>query len=279
MGRDSSTIIVCFLMIAALGVIHAVASNRTAPAQPPDWVGLAERLPDLRHASLRQTKSAVGGDYRPTTQIESLIEKMNLTEAGRDLFLAAKPQVVSEIDCGIPEAIGCFKWQTGDTRASITLLSGLGEPELILIASHELLHAVWENDLTASERAKLKPHLDKAYKRHKSYLDSRLKPYGQMTESGRYHELHSYIGTEIDSLPTELENHYGRYFNGRGEIIDPWLEPTKTASPVRLIRSDTPTVGPRVFAPRNFYNNDSPPHYNSPSGDWLGPRVFGPRQL
>ena len=86
--------------------------------------------------------------------------------------------------------------------------------------AHEFLHAVYIR-LSATERGNLDSLLRKTYKDNQTPLDEFLRPYGftYADDIQKMNELYSFIGTKIEKLPPELEDHYKHYFQDRSVIL------------------------------------------------------------
>ena len=87
-------------------------------------------------------------------------------------------------------------------------------------AAHEVLHAAYER-LKASERAELDIELRRVYELNKTpELEERM-AYYQKTEPGEENnELHSILGSEIANVGEVLEQHFGRYFTNRANLLN-----------------------------------------------------------
>lgn len=147
-----------------------------------------------------------------------------LTEDAKFMFYASRPAVQpSETfndSCQRKEAnspiLGCYSahriyiFDVTDER-----LDGIET----VTAAHETLHAIWER-LSTQEQQRLTPLLEAAYER---LADDELKErmaYYEKTEPGQsVNELHAIIGTEYDSIGSELESYYQRYFSDRAAVV------------------------------------------------------------
>jgi hypothetical protein len=80
-------------------------------------------------------------------------------------------------------------------------------------AAHEMLHAVWYRSSEA-DKEMMTTKLRAAYEKlDNAELKTRM-DYYQRTEPGEFvNELHSILGTEIESLDESLEAYYNQYFN------------------------------------------------------------------
>ena len=97
------------------------------------------------------------------------------------------------------------------------------------ILAHEFLHAAYAR-LSKSERDTLKPLLEATYKQNQAVLDEALAVYGNISYEVKLNELHSFIATEVDFPPPDLNEHYNQYFKDRRLIYDL----PATSSPVHI---------------------------------------------
>lgn len=164
-----------------------------------------------------------------TTTLDSksstLKEKLDLTEKGDFLYKASQPKVqpAGEFNNSCKNVahehsivLGCYTAQqiyiydVNDER-----LDGVKE----VTAAHELLHAVYER-LPREERQSLNMQLTAVADtiENQRFKDT-ITEY-RRTEPGQVeNELHSILGTEIEVLPAELEEHYKKYFTNRTQIV------------------------------------------------------------
>ena len=157
--------------------------------------------------------------YEPTAAVQAINEKVEFTDKGEFVFYATKPAVAAQDTfnkvCPRQEAgspiLGCY---TNDDRIYIydltnEQLQGMEE----VTAAHEMLHAVWYRT-SEQDRQKLEDQLREAYgKLDNAELKQRMEYY-ERTEPGEFvNELHSILGTEVDSLGEPLESYYSQFFN------------------------------------------------------------------
>ncbi len=165
--------------------------------------------------------------YRTPLEAESLtlLPKLDLTDKGRFLFKASRPEVLnafrfntacSSVTREQSIVLGCYTRQRFYVyNVTDERLAGVKE----VTAAHELLHAVYER-LSSKEKNALNQQLRTAAA---SIQDERfnatIEQY-KRTEPGQVeNELHSILGTEIAVLPEPLESHYRIYFNDRAKIV------------------------------------------------------------
>lgn len=165
--------------------------------------------------------------YTPTTTIAEYADRSTMTDEGRFLFYASRPEVLagddfdghcsSELEgVGI---LGCY--QHGDKRIYLfdvtdDRLDGIEE----VVAAHEMLHAAWDR-MGQGERDALAPLLEEAADARSDDPDFQktLEYYAQAEPGERLNELHSIIGTEFADIPADLEKHYATYFSDRAALV------------------------------------------------------------
>lgn len=164
--------------------------------------------------------------YTPSSEIQTIESRIQLTGAGEFHFRATQPEIASSEtfnqDCPRQEVaspiLGCY---TSDHRIyiySITneQLDGIEE----VTAAHEMLHAVWERT-SDSERTRIGSLLKTEYQKHTSNVGlAERMAYYQRTEPGQFeNELHSILSTEAESLSPELEKYYAQFFKDRQAVV------------------------------------------------------------
>ena len=83
--------------------------------------------------------------------------------------------------------------------------------------AHELLHAVWER-LDGSEKERIGQILREVY--NDSRFHGKLLADLGIYESDNFlDELHSRVGTEFKDLPSDLEEHYAKYFKDQDVVV------------------------------------------------------------
>ena len=162
-----------------------------------------------------------GVTYRPTAEMISIRDKLNLTGRGKFLFNAAQPEL-NEADafnanCRQDESevavLGCYTagniyvYNITDTK-----LDGIRE----LTAAHELLHAVWAR-MGSTEKEDLKPILQQVYQNNLSVLKDDIETYA---DDEWIEEIFVRAGTEIKKLPDTLEKYYAEIFDDQDAIVD-----------------------------------------------------------
>lgn len=163
--------------------------------------------------------TVANASYKPTAEVTAITERTQLSSSGRFTFYATSPEILAQeafnSSCPRQEStspiLGCYTsadriyiYNVTDAR-----LDGMKE----VTAVHEMLHAVWMRK-SPEEKKALETQLRQAYaQRADGDLKKRMEYYDR-TEPGEFvNELHSILGTEVDSLGSDLESYYGTYFN------------------------------------------------------------------
>jgi len=161
--------------------------------------------------------------YDPPAEIANLADRSYLSNDGRRLFYASQPEINSRDDFNLncpfidrSLVLGCYShdriyvFKVEDDR-----LAGIEE----VTAAHELLHAVYAR-LSSGERERLNRLTDEALKTvdNERFLKA-VEGYREDDPGALPNELHSLLGSEIRSLPVELEEHYAKYFTDRLQLV------------------------------------------------------------
>lgn len=157
--------------------------------------------------------------YEPSASIASIGERVGFTDRGKFVFYATQPSIYAPeaFNKACPRAepaspiLGCY---TPEDRIYVYDLSndqlnGMEE----VTAAHEMLHAVWYR---TDEKKKefLSKELKRAYEKlNNNELDDRMDYYERTSPSELINELHSILGTEVNSLGEPLESYYAEFFD------------------------------------------------------------------
>ncbi len=163
--------------------------------------------------------------YQPTSAVEQVTSRAKLSDSGKFNFYAAQPSIddsnTFNAKCSRKESntaiLGCYTddriyiYDVTDTR-----LDGIKE----VTAAHEMLHAVYQR-LSPSDKQSVDQLVEAEYQKLLSNptFAERMAFYARTEPGERDNELHSIIGTEVGSISPELEAHYAKYFNDRGQIV------------------------------------------------------------
>jgi hypothetical protein len=165
--------------------------------------------------------------YTPTAVVAGYAERAAMTDEGRFLFYASRPQVESGSDfdriCSTHlEDVGVLGCYVHDTKrihlfdVTDDRLDGMEE----VVAAHEMLHAVWDR-MGRDERERIEAlvETEAASRTDDEQLAETLDFYAEAEPGQRANELHSILGTEYADLSPELEQHYARYFDDRSAVV------------------------------------------------------------
>lgn len=164
-------------------------------------------------------------NYAPSTEVVHLADATTMTPNARHLFYVYHPALEDKVafgnHCGNEEqtiVLGCYILHKGIYVYNVPdpRLNGVKE----VTAAHEMLHAQYDR-LSSSDRKKVDALTAEALK---SITDERLlqtiENYRKQDPSVVPNELHSILGTEVRTLPPDLETYYKRYFTDRSKIVD-----------------------------------------------------------
>lgn len=171
-------------------------------------------------------------EFKPSSEIESLVSKMNLTDKGKAILYASSPQLKDKVTfngtCGRdgdPDAYvaGCYYEINGEEYIDI-YNSGKDASELqnsyynytnskIVTLAHEMMHAAYSR-VSDSDKEWIEIELNKIYSNN-SNLRSELSSY---PSSQKFDELYVRVATEVYGIPNNLEKHYALYFKDRQSI-------------------------------------------------------------
>lgn len=163
--------------------------------------------------------------YQPTADIESIAQRSGFTDSGKFMFYVTRPEVQSgdefNTHCDRKEQgtaiLGCYVndriylFDVTDER-----LDGIKE----VTAVHEMLHAVYQR-MSDDEKARVNKLIEVEYEamRADPDLTERMAFYARTEPGERDNELHSIIGTELQTINPELEKHYAKYISNRSKIV------------------------------------------------------------
>lgn len=161
--------------------------------------------------------------FEPSPAIVALADDTDMSDAGRRLFYASQPALndseAFNRNCTFPDrslVLGCYANQR-------IYIFSVDEPRLEgveeVTAAHEMLHAVYDR-MSDSEKARIDALTTTAFRSiDNERLQETIQQYEDTDPSVVENELHSILGTEHRDLPAELEEHYAKYFNDRGVVL------------------------------------------------------------
>lgn len=162
--------------------------------------------------------------YTPTSQIAKLSETASFSSEGQKLFYVHDPALLAKADfkgkCTVAEktiVLGCYlsKEKIYVLDVDDARLEGVEQ----VTAAHEMLHAVYDR-LSDKEKSALNTKLVTFYETlEDERLAKTIENYRNRDPSVVPNELHSILGTEVANLPSELEQHYSKYFLDRQVVV------------------------------------------------------------
>jgi hypothetical protein len=196
---------VLFVLLGLVCGLLIVATNRQAIM---DW------------AALR--------GYKAPDVIASIADEDTMTPKARKIFYVNHPQIANKagfgndctngsgkeqtivLGCYHSDQAGIFVLEVDDAR-----LTGVEQ----VTAAHEMLHAAYDR-LSSREKTRIDNMLLNYY--HNDLKDARIKStieaYKQSEPNDVVNEMHSIFGTEIATLPANLESYYTQYFSNRKAV-------------------------------------------------------------
>ena len=163
--------------------------------------------------------------YQPNDEVALFAENTGMNERGKFLFYASQPLLQDAKDfrdsCDRKEAssvvLGCYNGQT-------IYIYNVTDERIRSIrettAAHEMLHAAYQR-LSQKDREHVNGLLEAEYTILQSNQDlaDRVSLYDRTEPGERLNELHSIIGTEIQTISPELEEYYRQYFTDRSKVV------------------------------------------------------------
>jgi hypothetical protein len=166
-------------------------------------------------------------NYNPPSEVSQLATQANMSDEGRKVFYLTTPTIEAK-------KVGLKLCTSSDAEKTITLgcyVSGQGifiqkvtderlAGTMQVTAAHEMLHAVYHEHLSSSERTEIDRELLRVFDNlNNPRLKKLIQIYRDRTPSHVSSELHSFLGTEVADLGPKLEQHYGKYFADRAKLV------------------------------------------------------------
>jgi len=165
--------------------------------------------------------------FEPGPQLAGYADKAQFTPEGEVYFYASRPEVVPALEfdnyCSRNEpgigVLGCYRLQEQRIYLYDVTDERLSAMEPV-IAAHEMLHAVWDrfDQATKDDLALL---LEEAFAAlpEDHPMRERIASYEDYDPNSRIPELYALLGTEVETLPQALEDHYALYFVDRQRVV------------------------------------------------------------
>jgi hypothetical protein len=166
-------------------------------------------------------------NYNPPAEVSELATQAHMSDEGRKVFYLTTPTIEDK-------KVGLQLCVSNDAEKTITLgcyVSGKGifiqkvadqrlDGTMQVTAAHEMLHAVYYEHLSGSERTEIDRELLLAFDRlNNPRLKKLIELYRDRSPSHVNSELHSFLGTEAADLGPKLEQHYAKYFIDRAKLV------------------------------------------------------------
>ena len=164
-------------------------------------------------------------NYTPSADVSALAGRIGFTNEGQRYFYASHPAIEDKsafnASCGGIElhstVLGCYvNYSIYVYNVSDPRLDGVQE----VTAAHEMLHAAYIR-LTDGERDDVDAMLQRQYEAlaDDAIFIERFAVYDSLSQADKLNELHSILGTEIETLSDELETYYQQYLAKRSAVI------------------------------------------------------------
>jgi hypothetical protein len=166
-------------------------------------------------------------NYNPPSEVSQLATQANMSDEGRKVFYLTTPTIEAK-------KVGLKLCTSSDAEKTITLgcyVSGKGifiqkvtderlAGTMQVTAAHEMLHAVYHEHLSSSERTEIDRELLRVFDNlNNPRLKKLIQIYRDRSPSHVSSELHSFLGTEVANLGPKLEQHYAKYFADRAKLV------------------------------------------------------------
>lgn len=164
--------------------------------------------------------------YQAPAAISKLASDDTMTAKAREYFYINHPAIEDRTnfnkhcpnDSEHSVVLGCFLGNRGGIY-----LFNVSDPELHgveqVTAAHEMLHQAYQR-LSSTERARVNKLLENYYKNDlkDEGIKEQVALYRQSEPSAVTDEMHSLFGTQVATLPADLEAYYKQYFTNRGAV-------------------------------------------------------------
>lgn len=222
---------------AAFAVWSLLTSCAPAPNEPmPSGPSSAAATPTETSSPVEPTPTPTISEPPVAELPDDLAEMagdLGLTEWAATLLASTEPVLTSD-ESAVRDACqalttphpggalgGCFT--SGGSPSGRIYVYRVDHPELAgthhSVLAHELLHAVWYQ-MEPDERTALEGLLEDVFGKGEPEGRQELLESYRDTDRTRYvDELHSYLGTEVETLPPALETHYATVFQDRAVVV------------------------------------------------------------
>jgi prefoldin subunit 5 len=166
-------------------------------------------------------------DYTPPQDIVTLADDTTMTPYGKRLFYVNFPviQDKTQFNVSCPDAshevavLGCYSGNRNGIylyRVADARLGGITQ----VTAAHEMLHQAFDR-LSPGEKKRVTALLQDYYdhKLSDKNIKDKIDSYKKLEPNDLVSEMHSVFGTEVDTLPPDLETYYKQYFTDRSKVV------------------------------------------------------------
>lgn len=175
--------------------------------------------------------------YTMPTDVAQIADRLGLTEEGRSIFMAARPELLDAEEfrsaCNLAsdgsdgerglDTVGCY-YGLGSSTGRIAIFRPADDrlaSQVLVTAAHEFLHAAYER-LSPDQQGQLDPVLEARWSLIPADDPIQVRfasSVGGLAEN-RGTEQFAYLGTEVaDMLDPALEDYYARYFSDRQAVV------------------------------------------------------------
>lgn len=165
-------------------------------------------------------------NYTAPSAISALAARDTMTDKAQHYLYINHPQINDRAafnkncpsDSEQSVVLGCF---LGDRQGiyvfNVTAAELKGVQEVT--TAHEMLHQAYAR-LSTSERKRVDTMLDDFYKNKLTddSIKEQIELYKKSEPDALHDEMHSLFGTEVSSLPSDLESYYSQYFTKRSIV-------------------------------------------------------------
>jgi len=166
-------------------------------------------------------------NYQASPAIAQLASDATMTNLAKHLFYINKPQLEARpafnqhctnkteqtvvLGCYTGDRQGIYLYSVTDSR-----LHGVEQ----VTAAHEMLHQAYDR-LSSAERQHINTLVENYYNHGLTdqTVKAQIAAYRQSEPHDVDNEMHSLFGTEVSSLPPQLEQYYARYFRDRAKVV------------------------------------------------------------
>ena len=162
-------------------------------------------------------------NYTPSSAVAQLAQDSTMTNTGKRIFYLNNPKIQEKAtfynSCKFGEntiVLGCYTKNDGIfvLKVDDPRLSGVEQ----VTAAHEMLHAAYDR-LSSKEKVEIDSQLNAFYNTlQDAEVRSKIELY-RKNGANITNELHSILGTEVETLSPALNTYYAKYFTNRSKVV------------------------------------------------------------